>query len=89
MKPTPPKKQPGQQTGPRTINGLLLDVRSGAALLGVSEKQARGLIARRLLPFKRLGGRIVLSRRELEAFVESLDGCDLAEAQENRERRHG
>jgi hypothetical protein len=83
----PPKKQPGQGTGPRRVNGALLDMRSGAAFLGNTEKGARGLVARRLIPFRRLGGRIYFVRAELERYIASLDGCGLDEALANLKER--
>ena len=79
----PPKKQPGQGCGPRTIDGAALDVRSASALLGAKEKQTRGLVARRLIPFRRLGGRIIFLRSELLAWLSALDGCSLGEALQN------
>jgi hypothetical protein len=88
MRQLPPKKQLGQGLGPRTINGLALDVRGASALFGGSEKQLRGLVARRLIPFRRLGGRIIFLRAELEAWLLSLDGCGLVQAKANLEQRH-
>ncbi len=46
-----------------------------------------GLIARRLIPFRWVGGRLVFVRTELEAWVRGLDGCSLEEAQANAEAR--
>ena len=43
-----PRKQPGQGLGHRKSDGLLLHVRTGAILLGDSEKKACALVARRL-----------------------------------------
>ena len=85
----PPRKQPGQGKGPRRIDGVALDVRGGASLLGGTEKQMRGMVARRIVPFRRLGTRIIFIRTELEQFLLSLDGCSLDEARKNREARHG
>ena len=85
----PPKKQPGMGTGPRTFNGAALDVRTGAAFLGGTQKQVRGLVSRKLIPFRRLGGRILFLRSELETWLSTLDGCNLDEARANREARHG
>jgi hypothetical protein len=82
-----PRKQVGQGTGPRAFNGLALDVRSAAAFLGTSEKTLRGLIARQLVPFRRLNSRIVLLRSELESFLLGLPGVTLDEAQNNMEQR--
>lgn len=84
----PPKKQPGQGTGPRAFNGLALDVRTAAALVGDTEKGIRGKVARRLIPFRRLGARIIFLRAELEQWLATLDGCNLDEAKKNREARH-
>lgn len=83
----PPKKKPGQGLGPRTIAGAALDVRGGSHFLGWSEKRTRRLIERKLIPFRRLGGRIVFLRSELEAWLQSLDGCSLDEAQANQAAR--
>jgi hypothetical protein len=81
------KKQPGEGTGPRRIDGLALDVRGAAALVGDTEKGIRGKAARRLIPFRRLGGRIIFLRSELETWLSSLDGCTLDEAKTNMAAR--
>lgn len=83
----PPKKRAGQGRGHRKTNGALLDVRTGTAFLGGTEKQTRGLVARRLIPFRRLGGRIFFIKAELEEFIRKLDGCPLDEATENLRAR--
>lgn len=85
----PPKKQPGQGTGPRAINGAALDVRAASGFYGGTDKQTRGLVERRLIPFRRLGGRIVFLRSELEAWLQDLPGCTLDEARASREVRRG
>jgi len=85
----PPKKQHGQGAGPRTLNGAALDVRGAAALVGTTEKTLRGMIDRRLVPFRRLNSRIILLRSELESFLVGLPGCTPDEARGNREARHG
>jgi Helix-turn-helix domain len=85
----PPKKQNGQGLGPRRIDGAVLDVRTAATFLGVSEKTLRGQVERRLIPFRRWNGRIVLVRQELEEFVMTLDGCTVEEVQENMRIRQG
>ena len=71
----------------RSFSGDLLDVATAAALLGTTPKGIRARIARRTIPFKRLGGRLVLLRHELENFVETLDGCSVSEARANLESR--
>lgn len=72
-----------REMGVRVFNGALLDVRSAAAFLGVTEKTLRARVARQTVPFRRLGGRVIFLKSELEAFLESLPGCDLTEALEN------
>jgi len=81
------KKQPGEGTGPRRIDGLALDVRTGAAFLGATQKAVYGQVERRTIPFRRLGGRIVFLRSELEAWLETLPGVTLDEARMNQEAR--
>ena len=83
----PPRKRSGQGMGPRQFNGELLDVRTAAALLGVTEKLIRSRVERRLIPFRRLGGRVVFLRDELTAYQQRLPGCGLDEALKNLEQR--
>jgi hypothetical protein len=85
----PPRKTTGQGTGHRTINGAALDVRGAAALVGGTEKGIRGLVNRRVIPFRRLGVRIIFLKAELEEWLKALDGCTLDEARTNHEARHG
>jgi hypothetical protein len=83
----PPRKRSGQQTGPRRIDGAMLDVHGAARLTGDTEKAVRAKIARGLLPYRRLGGRVVFLRSELLAFLEALPGVRLEEALANIEGR--
>ena len=83
----PPRKQFGQGRGPRRIDGALLDVRGGSIFFGWSEKKTRGMVQRRLVPFHKLGGRIMFLRAELEAWLPTVEGCSLAEATANMEAR--
>lgn len=89
MKLSPPQKRPGQAHGRRSFNGELLDVSAAATFLGSSEKVVRARVARRLLPFRRFGGRIVFLRKDMEAFIADLPGCTLEEAQQNLAVRSG
>ena len=57
----------------RYDGGELLDVAGTAALLGTTERAVRARIARRQLPHLRLGGRVVVRRAALLAFLESLE----------------
>jgi hypothetical protein len=65
----------------------MLDVCCGSIFLGWSEKKTRAMVERRLIPFRRLGGRIMFLRSELEAWLQNLDGCSLEEALKNLEQR--
>lgn len=95
----PPKKQRGQGRGPRTLNGALLDVHHAALFLGGStprdgkektnEKQIRRLVARQLIPYRRIGARIMFLRHELEQWIEDLPGITLDEAHRNAAVRRG
>jgi excisionase family DNA binding protein len=71
----------------RAISGLLLGVSEAAALLGNSERSLRALVARGLVPFRRLGSRVVFRRVELEKFFETLDGVTLADVRANLKAR--
>lgn len=69
----PPKKQNGQARGRRRIDGkLLLGIRETGDALGLTEKATRARIERGEIPARRLGGRIVVLRTELEAYVAAL-----------------
>ena len=62
------------QTESQATEGpLLLRVPDLARLLGCSESAARNLIARQAIPSRRLGRRVVILRRELEACLETLE----------------
>jgi excisionase family DNA binding protein len=71
----------------RRFDGSLLDVKHAAQLLGTTPKSLRARIARRTIPFNRLGGRVLFLKDELTIFVQSLEGCSLEEALGNMENR--
>jgi excisionase family DNA binding protein len=75
----------------RTIAGELLDVTEAARFLGFTEKALRARVERRVIPFRRLGGRICFLKGELERFLAALEGCDADEALANlaHRREHG
>jgi hypothetical protein len=76
-----PPRQGGVKGKRRSVNGeLLLDIASAANFLGFPEKALRARVERRLIPFRRLQGRIVFLRAELEAFIAAQAGCSLEEA---------
>jgi hypothetical protein len=67
-----------------TTSAEWLDVAGATRLLGLkSEKALRARVARRQVPFKRLGARIIFSRAELYDFIEKLEGCRVGEAVAN------
>jgi predicted DNA-binding transcriptional regulator AlpA len=71
----------------RTIDGETLDVRSTAAKIGGTEKRVRNLVERRQIPFRRLGGRVIFLRHEIDEWLHCLPGCSVTEAQANREAK--
>ena len=89
MKTIPPKKQPGQATGRRKIDGAILDVRGTALFIGSTEKGVRSAVERGVLPFRRYGRRLVFLRAELEKYLESLPGCTLEQVMDNLAKRNG
>jgi hypothetical protein len=80
MRRSPPKKRVGQATGPRRLEGEILDVAATAALLGVTEKCIRARVTRQLLPHRIWGSRVCFLRAELMAFLTKLDGCTVDQA---------
>ena len=89
MRIMPPPKKAGPLTGPRRFNGQVLDVRTASELIGTTEKCVRARVARRLIPFRRCGGRIIFMRDELLEYHRRLPGCGLDEALENCIVRQG
>ncbi len=85
MKRLPPRKKAGQATGPRRINGLLMDVASVARKYGMSQKKVRADVARGLLPHRqsRVGGRILFLEDEIIDFYRRLPGVTMSEALAN------
>ncbi len=73
----------------KQFTGELLDVRGAAQVFGCTERSIRARVARRVIPFRRLGGRVVFLRSELMAFIAGLDGCDPDEAHSNLTQRRG
>jgi hypothetical protein len=61
---------------------LVMSLKEYAERMGLTEKAARQQVARRLIPFRRIGGRIVISVTELELFLQRLPGVTVEEALE-------
>jgi hypothetical protein len=86
----PPLKKLGMGKGPRRISGgIMEDLPNAARFLGVSEKALRARVMRRLVPYRRWGGRIIFLRKELESFFNGLSGCPMDEAIRNDHVRGG
>lgn len=66
-----------------TAEPQALNVMEAAHLVGMTPKAVRQRIARRTLPFRKLGGRIIFFKNELEEFLRDLPGCHVEEAQAN------
>jgi hypothetical protein len=64
-----------------------IDVPGAARLTGWTEAAIRGRVARRQIPFRRLGAgrsaRLLFNRGELLDFVDKLEGCRVGEALAN------
>jgi hypothetical protein len=67
----------------------VLYIGDAARLLGGTEKAVRQQVSRRLLPFRKLGGRVIFLKDELEEFLQNLPGCRPAEAAANVAARTG
>ena len=46
-----------------------------------SENGIRGLVKRRAIPFRKVGGRLVFIRREIEWFIENSPGVSFEDLQ--------
>lgn len=65
-------------TSPTPIQTEMLSVREVATILGMSRQHVYRLVERDELPFpvKRLGGRILIPRRPVMAWLEQVDEKD-------------
>lgn len=86
---TPPRKRAGQATVRRRFDGALRDVGTQAGEWGITEKALRAQVARGLIPYRRLGGRIVFLRDEVAAFLRQLPGVTTEQALANVAARNG
>lgn len=80
---TPPKRKLGWGKGHRSLNGEALDVRAYSGWMGQSELQTRSQIARGVVPYHRLGGRIIFLRSEVLEYLRNLPGVSPEQAKEN------
>ncbi len=89
MKGVPPKKQAGDATGRRALNGMTKDVATMAEWLGTNEGKVRSAVGRGLLPYRRWGGRLVFLEDEVQEFLRKLPGVSVEEALTNVAQRRG
>jgi hypothetical protein len=90
----PPKKtkeacEKGKYCGPRRFNGELRDIATQALGLGITQKALRAQVGRGLIPYRRLGGRIVFLHDEVREFLHQLPGVTAADALANVAARNG
>lgn len=88
-KPRPPRKRAGQAKVPRRFDGVLKDVATLARELGDTEKGIRSKVARGLVPYRRLGSRIVFIDDEISGWLRHLPGVGVDEALKNQAERNG
>ena len=79
----PPVKRAGTAKQARRFDGVVLDVRSLAHYWGTSEHTIRARARRRQIPFKKMNGRLLFLKNDIDRYLEQLPGCDLDEAVEN------
>lgn len=74
---------PRTKWAPRSFTGAALDVHACAGLLGTSPRAIRGMVAKKIIPHRRLAGRVIFIRTEIESWLVGLSGCTPEEAREN------
>ena len=66
---------------------LAVDLHQAAEITGFSVGSLRARVNRHIIPFRRAGGRILFSRRDLEQWFDSLPGVSVSQACRNQEER--
>jgi excisionase family DNA binding protein len=94
MSPAPSRRPAGRHRSAADAAGAvpardlrLLGVAEAAGMLGLTERAIRHRVARGVLPYRRLGARVLFVAAELEAFMSGLEGVTVAEALENIQAR--
>lgn len=62
------------------IERRYLDVKSTARYLGATTNAIYAAVARRQIPYRRFGRKLVFDRLELDVYVKALDGVTVEEA---------
>lgn len=57
-----------------------LDTKSAAAYLGTTPGAIYASVARRLIPYRRFGRKVVFDKVELDAYIKALEGVSVDEA---------
>ena len=63
-----------------TPAGRYLDVKGAAGYLSMTEKAVYWAVARRMIPFRRLGRKLVFDAVELDNYMHALAGVNVDEA---------
>ena len=70
-------------------NSLFLNTKQVADLLNRSSGAVRNLVLRRAIPFRKVGGRLVFLREEVETWINQSPGMTLSEFEkENGDSRN-
>lgn len=67
-------------TPAQTIQPRYLDVKSTAIYLSRTPGAVYELVAKRQIPFRRRGKKLIFDRQELDEYVHGLEGVDVVEA---------
>lgn len=78
-----------KETTPEGRYPEILNVASVAEFLGETDKAIYAKVARRCIPFRRWGGKLIFVRKEIEEFLTRLQGVDVPNALENELKRSG
>jgi predicted DNA-binding transcriptional regulator AlpA len=68
--------------GPKYLNTNQL-----AKLINRSEPAIRNLVLRRSIPFRKVGGRLVFIRSEIEDWIDNANGIRLEDLEKGKEKR--
>jgi excisionase family DNA binding protein len=72
----------------RRVRGQMgIDVLEASELTGFTQPALRARVRRNLIPYRRIGGRVLFSREELAAWWKAQPGCSLEQARANLKAR--
>ena len=64
----------------------LLSIEEGAKVLGKTQRALYRMIARREIPYRKVGRRVFFVESELDAFIKDLPGVSLVEMREKNNK---